>query len=89
MQDYRLPTEEELSRIRKDRELLDTNRCWQEMISRMQHDAMRMISVHATTIPTDMATLWKMAMSQGKMHELKRILDLPDEVCQVKKDVKS
>jgi hypothetical protein len=88
MQDYRLPTAEQLEQIRKDRELLDTNRCWQEMVNRMQHDALRMIGVHATTIPTDVAGLWKMAMSQGKMQELKRILDLPDEVCQVKKDVK-
>jgi hypothetical protein len=88
MQDYRLPSPEQLEQIRKDRELLDTNRCWQEMVNRMQHDALRMIGVHATNIPTDIAGLWKMAMSQGKMQELKRILDLPDEVCQVKKDVK-
>jgi hypothetical protein len=54
----------------------------------MQYDAFRALGVHATTIPGDIAGLWKMAMSQGKMQELKRILELPDDVCQFQKDVK-
>jgi len=88
MQDYRQPNTIELEAIRKDRELIDSNRFWQEYTRRLEYDIYRMIGLIATTLPKDIESIWKLAMSQGKIQELKRILDLPDTICQAKEFVK-
>jgi hypothetical protein len=88
MQDYRQPNTVELEAIRKDRELIENNRFWKEYQRRLEYDAFRMIGLVASSIPRDIEAIWKLAMSQGKIQELKRILELPDVICQSKETVK-
>lgn len=87
MRDYIDPTPLELDAIIKDRETLESNRCWIEIKRRVDFELMRSMSAGITTIPKDIGDLWKIAMSQGKAQGLKRLLDLPDELCQMKKAV--
>lgn len=87
MRDYVEPTPIELDAIRRDRESLEDNRCWKEIKRKLDYELMRSFQTGITSIPKDIGDLWKMAMSQGKAQGLKRILDLPDELCQVKKAV--
>lgn len=87
MRDYIEPTPLELDAIRKDRETLEDNRCWKEIVRRLEYEFTRSLQTGVATVPHDIGDLWKMAMSQGKAQGLKRILDLPDELCQAKKSV--
>lgn len=85
MQDLRELTAPELSAVRKDYEAIQHNKFWQRYVETIQYEYLRALTLPASLVPKGIEDIWKIALFQGSARELKRVLSLPDEVCQPKR----